>query len=67
MQSTRHDFLMVHAAVMPTNVFPAPQGKTIIPERARLYGVSHREHGKSDFSRTRSQTFYSDLSPDMVE
>lgn len=35
-QSTRQDFLMVHAAVMPTRVFPAPQGSTIMPERARL-------------------------------
>ena len=34
---TRHDFLIVHAAVMPTSVFPAPQGKTMIPERARLH------------------------------
>ena len=35
-QSTRHDFLIVQAAVMPTSVFPAPQGNTIIPDRARL-------------------------------
>ena len=39
MHSTRQDFLIVHAAVMPTSVFPAPHGSTIIPERARL-GVS---------------------------
>jgi len=35
-QSTRHDFLIVQAAVMPTSVLPAPQGNTIMPERARL-------------------------------
>ena len=33
---TRQDFLIVQAAVMPTSVLPAPQGKTIIPDRARL-------------------------------
>jgi len=37
-QSTRQDFLIVHAAVIPTRVFPAPQGSTIIPDRARLQG-----------------------------
>ena len=31
--------MIVHAAVIPTSVFPAPHGSTIIPERARL-GVS---------------------------
>ena len=35
-QSTRHDFLIVQAAVIPTSVLPAPQGNTIIPDRARL-------------------------------
>jgi hypothetical protein len=35
-QSTRHDFLIVHAAVMPTRVLPAPHGSTMMPERARL-------------------------------
>lgn len=35
-QSTRQDFLIVQAAVMPTNVFPAPHGSTMIPDRARL-------------------------------
>lgn len=35
-QSTRHDFLIVQAAVIPTRVFPAPHGSTMIPERARL-------------------------------
>lgn len=34
--STRVDFFTVQAAVIPTNVFPAPQGRTMIPERARL-------------------------------
>jgi hypothetical protein len=28
-------FLIVHAAVIPTSVFPAPQGSTMIPDRAR--------------------------------
>lgn len=36
-QRTRHDFLIVHAAVIPTSVLPAPQGRTIIPDRARLH------------------------------
>lgn len=35
-QSTRQDFFIVHAAVIPTNVLPAPQGRTMIPDRARL-------------------------------
>jgi hypothetical protein len=34
--STSTLFLMVTAAVIPTSVFPAPQGSTIMPERARL-------------------------------
>jgi len=38
--NTRQDFLIVQAAVIPTNVFPAPHGKTIIPERARLHTIS---------------------------
>ncbi len=29
------DFLIVHAAVIPTKVLPAPHGKTIIPDLAR--------------------------------
>ena len=29
-------FLIVHAAVIPTSVLPAPQGNTMIPDRARL-------------------------------
>jgi hypothetical protein len=33
---TRQDFLIVQAAVIPTNVFPAPQGNTMMPDRARL-------------------------------
>lgn len=33
---TRTDFLIVQAAVMPTSVLPAPQGRTMMPERARL-------------------------------
>jgi hypothetical protein len=39
-QRTRQDFLIVQAAVMPTSVLPAPQGRTMIPERARLQRVS---------------------------
>ena len=35
--STRHRFLIVQAAVTPTSVLPAPQGRTIIPERARPF------------------------------
>ena len=34
--NTRQDFLIVHAAVIPTRVFPAPQGRTMMPDRARL-------------------------------
>lgn len=41
-QSTRHDFLIVQAAVMPTKVFPAPHGSTMIPDRARLDGGVNR-------------------------
>ena len=33
---TIQDFRIVHAAVIPTKVLPAPQGSTIIPDRARL-------------------------------
>ena len=33
--NTITDFLIVQAAVIPTKVFPAPQGKTIIPDLAR--------------------------------
>jgi hypothetical protein len=35
-QRTRHDFLIVQAAVIPTKVLPAPQGSTMIPDLARL-------------------------------
>jgi hypothetical protein len=38
-QSTRHDFLIVQAAVIPTRVLPAPHGNTMIPERARLFKI----------------------------
>jgi hypothetical protein len=34
--NTKQLFLMVHAAVIPTRVLPAPHGSTMIPERARL-------------------------------
>ena len=29
-------FLIVHAAAIPTNVLPAPHGKTMIPDQALL-------------------------------
>jgi len=29
-------FLIVQQAVIPTNVLPAPQGSTMMPDRARL-------------------------------
>lgn len=35
MQSTMVERLMVEAAVTPVKDLPAPQGKTIIPDRAR--------------------------------
>lgn len=35
-QRTMQDLRMVVAAVMPTSVLPAPQGRTMIPDRARL-------------------------------
>jgi hypothetical protein len=35
-------FFIVHAAVIPTNVFPAPHGNTIMPDLARLYHNSQR-------------------------
>lgn len=35
-QRTSTLFLIVQAAVIPTRVLPAPQGSTIIPDRARL-------------------------------
>ena len=38
-QSTRHDFLLVQAAVIPTKVLPAPHGNAMIPERARLFKI----------------------------
>lgn len=33
-QTTNVDFLIVHAAVMPVRVLPAPQGRTIMPDLA---------------------------------
>ena len=36
-QSTRHFFRTVHAAVTPTNVLPAPHGRTMTPDRARPF------------------------------
>lgn len=33
---TMHDLRIVVAAVMPTKVLPAPHGKTMMPDRARL-------------------------------
>lgn len=42
-QRTKQLFLIVQAAVMPTKVLPAPQGSTIMPDRARLVirNISH--------------------------
>lgn len=40
--------MIVHAAVIPTSVFPAPQGSTIIPERALLdYAMLGRQSPKN--------------------
>jgi hypothetical protein len=36
-QRTMHDLRIVVAAVIPTRVLPAPQGRTMMPERARLF------------------------------
>ena len=46
-QRTRQDFLIVHAAVMPTSVLPAPQGRTMMPERARLRAASGSSHQRN--------------------
>lgn len=50
-QSTSTLFLMVHAAVMPTRVLPAPQGNTMMPDLARLRAkpvrsTIHFSHGE---------------------
>ena len=37
LHSTRQERLIVHAATMPTSVLPAPQGSTMMPERARWF------------------------------
>lgn len=65
---TRHDFLIVQAAVIPTNVFPAPHGNTIIPERARLFATSSvKENIVKSHTLTRYQTFYLSLFLGTVE
>lgn len=59
--STRHDFFIVHAAVIPTSVFPAPQGKTMMPERARLHATcQHRLDSDRERGLAHSRTSYSD-------
>lgn len=40
------DFLIVQAAVMPTRVLPAPHGRTMIPDRARLPSSAMADEGK---------------------
>jgi hypothetical protein len=49
-QSTSVLFLIVQAAVIPTSVFPAPQGKTMIPDLARLIIESGKDPKPSVFS-----------------
>jgi len=41
----------VHAAVIPTNVLPAPHGSTMMPDRARLDNPSENnlERDEGDF------------------
>lgn len=59
-------FLIVQHAVMPTKVFPAPQGSTMIPERARL--SQERKVKRMAFGTIRActhcQTFCLSSSPD---
>ena len=55
-QSTRHDFLIVQAAVIPTRVLPAPHGKTMIPERARLFKIWEKGSIPLISTRTHFQT-----------
>jgi len=69
---TIHDLRIVVAAVTPTRVLPAPQGKTMIPDRARLCmnrsspfsttGMNERE----EVRLTHFQTFYPKISLDKV-
>ena len=61
-QSTRHDFLIVQAAVIPTRVLPAPHGNTMIPERARLFkiwsgGLMHLVNTRTRFRTSCSDWF----------
>ena len=44
--STRQLFFIVHAAVMPTSVFPAPHGRTMMPDLARLERVNGLVHNR---------------------
>lgn len=48
LQNTRVLFLTVEAAAMPTSVLPAPQGNTMMPERARpdREGEKRRDGGE---------------------
>lgn len=49
---------MVQAAVMPTSVLPAPQGSTMIPERARLREVVRGMKKLGNVWGTHFQTSY---------
>lgn len=56
-QSTSTLFLMVHAAVMPTRVLPAPQGNTMIPDLARLHNPRRPSDRPSTFPTARTDPF----------
>lgn len=58
---TKVDFLTVQAAVIPTSVLPAPQGSTIIPERARLRKRQNEHRIGLEKTLTHFQTSCSDL------
>ena len=65
---TMHDLRIVVAAVMPTKVLPAPHGKTMMPDRARLSkGIGPRVRtaftGTSEPRLTRYQTSCRAISP----
>lgn len=65
---TRQLFFIVHAAVIPTSVFPAPQGNTIMPDLARLlHSISVLQHTIDSKSLTRYQTSLTNFFLDKVE
>jgi hypothetical protein len=53
-QRTSVLFLIVHAAVMPTSVLPAPHGRTMMPLRARL-SECNRVSGRSSSHRATAE------------